>query len=84
MENADGSKSDDPAVTCDRTSRVQFPTAVVGDQGTCKVTRYTKKRSQAAFKWLAEIPDDLHTKDYLCEAAYKAQKIGVFITLLIR
>ena len=62
--------------TYQRHIHVQFPTAIVGDQGTCKVTRSTKNRSQEAFKWVAEIPGDLHTKGYLCEAAYKALKTG--------
>ena len=78
MENADGSEKDDSEIIYNRSIHIQFPTGVVGDQGTCKVTRSTKNRSQAAFKWVAEIPGDLHTKGYLCEAAYKAQKTGVF------
>lgn len=80
-KNVDGSENDEPE-TYNRSVHVQFPTAVVGDQGTCKVTRSTKNRSQAAFKWVAEIPGDLHTKGYLCEAAYKVQKTGVFLYLV--
>ena len=80
-KSADGSDNEE-AETYNRSMHVQFPTAVVGDQGTCKVTRSTKNRSQAALKWVAEIPGDLHTKGYLCEAAYKFQKIGVFLCLV--
>ena len=72
-KSAEGSDNDE-AETYNQSVHVQFPTAVVGDQGTCKVTRSTKNRSQAAFKWVAEKPGDLHTKGYLCKAAYKAQK----------
>ena len=66
----------------DRSIHVQYPTAIVGDQGTCKVLRSAKNRSQEAFKWVAELPGDLHTKGYLCEAAYKAQKSGVFMYIV--
>ena len=69
-------------VAFDRSIHVECPTAIVGDQGTCKVLRSTKNRSQEAFKWVAEVPGDLHTKGYLCEAAYKAQKSGVFVYLI--
>ncbi len=44
-----------------------------------KILKSAKNRSQEAFKWVAEVPGDLHTKGYLCEAAYKAQKSGVFM-----
>ena len=81
-EKSADSSDNDEAEMYNRSVHVQFPTAVVGDQGTCKVTRSTKNRSQAAFKWVAEIPGDLHTKGYLCEAAYKVQKIGVFLYLV--
>lgn len=66
----------------DRSIHSQCPTAIVGDQGTCKVLRSAKNRSQEGFKWVAELPGDLHTKGYLCEAAYKAQKSGVFLYLV--
>jgi hypothetical protein len=83
MENADDDSDDDTTpVKYTRSVHVQLPTAVVGEQGTHKVTRSTKNRSQSAFKWVAEIPGDLQTKGYLCEAAYKAQKTGVFHYLI--
>ena len=78
----DGIEDDDMEITYNRNVHVQFPTAVVGDQGTCKVTLCTKNRSQAAFKWVAEIPGNLHTKGYLCQAAYEVQKAGVFLYLV--
>ena len=76
----DGDDDDDTVgVVFDRSVNVQCPTAIVGDQGTCTILRSAKNRSQEAFKWVAEVPGDLHTKGYLCEAAYKAQKSGVFL-----
>ncbi len=69
-------------VAFDRRRHVQCPTAIIGDQGTCKVLRSTKNRSQEAFKWVAEVPGDLQTKGYLCEAAYKAQKSGAFMYIV--
>ncbi len=75
----DGDGDDTVCVAFDRSAHVQCPTAIVGDQGTCKILRSAKNRSQEAFKWVAEVPGDLHTKGYLCEAAYKAQKLGVFM-----
>ena len=75
----DGDGDDTVGVVFDRSVNVQCPTAIVGDQGTCKILRSAKNRSQEAFKWVAEVPGDLHTKGYLCEAAYKAQKSGVFL-----
>jgi ankyrin repeat protein len=68
----DGDGDDTVCVAFDRSAHVQCPTAIVGDQGTCKILRSAKNRSQEAFKWVAEVPGDLHTKGYLCEAAYKA------------
>ena len=49
-----------------------FPTAVVGDVGTCKVNRSVKNRNSSAFGWMTEIPGDLHSKGHLCEAVFKA------------
>ncbi|CAB3990171.1 Hypothetical predicted protein, partial [Paramuricea clavata] len=68
----DGDGDDTVGVVFDRSVNVQCTTALVGDQGTCKILRSAKHRSQEAFKWVAEVPGDLHTKGYLCEAAYKA------------
>ncbi|RUA04433.1 MAG: hypothetical protein DSY43_06265, partial [Gammaproteobacteria bacterium] len=59
-----------------------FPTAVVGDQGTCKNNRSVKQKDQSAFGWMAEIPGDLHAKGHLCEATFKAQEKGGFHHLI--
>ena len=55
-----------------------FPTAVVGDVGTCKVNRSVKHRNAAKFGWMTEIPGDLHAKGHLCEAVFKAHGKGGF------
>ena len=78
----DGDGDDTVGIVFDRSMNVQCPTVIVGDQGTCKILRSAKNRSQEAFKWVAEVPGDLHTKGYLCEAAYKAQKSGVFLCVV--
>jgi hypothetical protein len=49
-----------------------FPTAVVGDVGTCKVNRSVKHRNSTAYSWMTEIPGDMHAKGHLCEATFKA------------
>ena len=41
-----------------------FPTAVVGDVGTCKVNHSVKNRNSTAFGWMTEIPEDLHSKGH--------------------
>ena len=55
-----------------------FPTAVVGDVGTCKVNHSVKNRNSTAFGWMTEIPGDLHSKGHLCEAVFKAHGKGRF------
>lgn len=55
-----------------------FPTAFVGDVGTCKVNRSVKNRDSTAFGWMTEIPGDLHSKGHLCEAVFKAHGKGGF------
>ena len=76
-EKSADSSDNDEAETYNQSVHVQFPTAVVGDQGVCKVTRSTKNRSQAAFKWVAEIPGDLHTKGYLRGSIQSSKNRGV-------
>ena len=56
----------------------EFPTAVVGDVGTCKNNRSVKNPDSNAYGWCAEIPGDMHAKGYLCEAAFKALGDGGF------
>ena len=55
-----------------------FPTAVVGDVGTCKINRGVKHRNNTKFGWMTEIPGDLHAKGHLCEAVFKAHGKGGF------
>ena len=55
-----------------------FPTAVVGDVGTCKNNRSVKQRNHAAYSWSTEIPGDMHAKGHLCEATFKAHGKGGF------
>lgn len=56
----------------------QFPTAVVGDVGTCKNNRSVKNTDNNAYGWCAGIPGDVHAKGYLCEAVFKAHGSGGF------
>ena len=56
----------------------EFPTAVVGDVGTCKNNRSVKNRDSNTYGWCAEIPGDMHAKGYLCEVAFKALGDGGF------
>ena len=66
-----------------RRSRYEgFPTAVVGDVGTCKVNRSVKNKNSVAFGWMTEIPGDLHSKGHLCEAVYKAHGKGGFLKIV--
>lgn len=65
-----------------RSGKHTFPTAVVGDQGTCKNNRSVKQKDQSAFGWVAEVPGDLHAKGHLCEAVFKAQEKGGFYHLI--
>jgi len=66
----------------DRSQTCGFPTALVGDQSKCKNNRRVKHKDQTAFAWVAEIPGDLHAKEHLCKAAYKAQARGGFYHLV--
>ncbi len=55
-----------------------FPTALIGDVGTCKVNRSVKNKNNTAYKWSTEIPGDMHARGHLCEAAFKAHGKGGF------
>ena len=55
-----------------------FPTAIVGDVGTCKINRGVKHRNSTAYSWMTEIPGDMHAKGHLCEATFKAHGMGGF------
>ena len=59
-----------------------FPTAVVGDVGTCKVNCSVKNKHSTAFGWMTEIPGDLHSKEHLCEAVFKAHGKGGFLKIV--
>ena len=61
-----------------RSSCEKFPTAVVGDVGTCKNNRSVRNRNSAAYGWSTEVPGDMHTKGFLCEAVFKAHGTGGF------
>ena len=60
----------------------KFPTAVVGDVGTCKNNRSVRNKDCARHGWCTEIPGDMHAKGYLCEAAFKAHGSGGLHKLL--
>jgi ankyrin repeat protein len=77
--NNDNSSSNVPdKFAYKRSECKEFPTAVVGDVGTCKNNRSVKNRDGNAYGWCAEIPGDMHAKGYLCEAAFKALGNGGF------
>ena len=56
----------------------EFPTAVVGDVGTCQNNRSVRNKDQSRYGWSTEVPGDMHTKGYLCEAVFKAHSVGGF------
>jgi hypothetical protein len=60
----------------------KFPTAVVGDVGTCKNNRSVRNKDSTRYGWCTEIPGDMHAKGYLCEAAFKAHGSGGLHKLL--
>ena len=57
-------------------------TLFVGDQGTNKVLRGVKNRSEAAYGWCAEVPGDMHAKGYLYEVCMKVMKPGGLMHIL--
>ena len=65
-----------------RTEFKGFPTALVGDVGTCKVNRSVRNRNSTAYGWSTDIPGDMHAKGHLCEAAFKAHGKGGFHKLV--
>lgn len=54
----------------------------VGDQGTNKVLRGVRGRSEAAYGWCAEVPGDMHAKGYLYEVCKKVMKPGGLMHIL--
>jgi hypothetical protein len=54
----------------------------VGDQGTNKVLRGVKGRSEAVYGWCAEVPGDMHAKGYCYEVCKKVMTPGGFIHIL--
>lgn len=57
-------------------------TLFVGDQGTNKVLRGVKGRSEAAYGWCAEVPGDMHAKGYLYEVCKKVMTPGGFMHII--
>lgn len=57
-------------------------TLFVGDQGTNKVIRGVKSRSDAAYGWCAEVPGDMHAKGYLYEVCKKVMSPGGFMHIV--
>lgn len=57
-------------------------TFFVGDQGTNKVVRGMKSRSDAAYGWCAEVPGDMHAKGYLYEVCKKVMFPGGFMHII--
>jgi len=79
--NADLYSFVDEAYQYNRKNR-SCKTLFVGDQGTNKVLRGVKNRSQAAYGWCAEVPGDMHAKGYLYEVCKKVMKPGGFMHIL--
>ena len=89
--NADTRSSDDPdpvdpAVEGEayeyKRSHKSCVTLTVGDQGTNKVIRGVKGRSEAAYGWCAEVPGDMHAKGYVYEVCKKVMSPGGFMYIL--
>ncbi len=89
--NADTRTSNDPdpvepavadeAYECKRSNKSCI-TLTVGDQGTNKVIRGVKGRSEAAYGWCAEVPGDMHAKGYVYEVCKKVMSPGGFMYIL--
>ena len=77
-EQMSNSDSDDNCshFTYKRSECRDFPTAVVGDVGTCKNNRGVRNRDSLKYGWFTEVPGDMQAKGYLCEAAFKAHGSG--------
>ena len=79
MENGtSGNESETCGFVFKRSECKEFPTAVVGDVGTCKDNCSVRNKDQSRYGWSTEVPDDMHTKGYLCEAVFKAHGVGGF------
>ena len=79
MENGtSGNESETRGFVFKRSECKEFPTAVVGDVGTCKNNRSVRNKDQSRYGWSTEVPGDMHTKGYLCEAVFKAHGVGGF------
>ena len=79
--NADLDSIDDDAQQFHRKNKFA-KTLFVGDQGTNKVLRGVKNRSEAAYGWCAEVPGHMHAKGYLYEVCNKVVKPGGFMHIL--
>ena len=65
-----------------RRSNKSCITLTVGDQGTNKIIRGVKGRSEAAYGWCAEVPGDRHAKGYVYEVCKKVMSPGGFMHIL--
>ena len=80
MENATTSNTNQTRAgfVFKRSECKEYPTAVVGDVGTCKNNRSVRNKDQSRYGWSTEVPGDMHTKGYLCEAVFKTHGVGGF------
>ena len=79
VSEKDQSDANDEAYQNERKSSL---TLFVGDQGTNKVLRGVKGRSEAAYGWCAEVPGDMHAKGYCYEVCKKVMIPGGFMHIL--
>ena len=79
--NADIDSIDEDAYQFNRKTKFA-KTLFVGDQGTNKVLRGVKNRSEAAYGWCGEVPGDMHAKGYLYEVCKKVMKPRGFMHIL--
>ena len=79
VSEKDKSDTNDEAYRYERKSSL---TLFVGDQGTNKVLRGVKGRSEAAYGWCAEVPGDMHAKGYCYEVCKKVMTPGGFVHIL--
>lgn len=77
-DDGSGNASESNHFISKRSECKEFPTAVVGNIGTCKNNGSIRNKDCSRYGWSTEVSGDMHTKGYLCKAAFKAQGIGGF------
>ena len=81
MNEVQDPTTNEEAYTCSRKND-SCVTLFVGYQGTNKVMRGVRGRSEKAYGWCSEVPGDMHAKGYLYEVCKKVMAPGGFMHIL--